>query len=126
MGVVDWLGSRDCFDAPSHIPMFLLWVSVCKLFTFSSSLPEPLEQFQPNFPWVNEIQVCWIKRSQHFPRKDNKKIVKISCSSNKLGTKHLWVKGIQTKFSLPELKVQVSLSDCLLSVCPFVFKLFTF
>ena len=37
--------------------------SVCKVFTFSSSSPEPLGQFQPNLigkehPWVKGIQVC--------------------------------------------------------------------
>ena len=52
-----------------------------KLFTFSSSSPEPLGQFQPNLTqsilskW---IQVCSNEGPRPFPRGDNYEIAKIN------------------------------------------------
>ena len=57
-------------------------LSICKLFTFSTSSPEPLGQFQPNFnkkhPWVEGIQFCSNEGSRPFPRGDNRKKVKLN------------------------------------------------
>ena len=57
-------------------------LSVCKLFTFSSSSQEPLGQFQPNLigtkhPCVKGIQVCSNDEPKPFPRGDNYEIAKI-------------------------------------------------
>ena len=59
-------------------------------------------------PWVVRIQVCSFIGQQPFPREDNYEIAKIHWRilkfifirttvpiSTKLGTNHLWVKGIQ-------------------------------
>ena len=52
-----------------------------KPFTFSSSSPEPLGQFQPNLAqssrWVKGIQVCSNNWPRPFPRGDNYEIAKI-------------------------------------------------
>ena len=83
-----------------------------KLFTFSSSSPEPLGHFQPNLAQsilgCMGFQVCSNEGPCPFSRGDNYEIVKIHWRnlkiffsrttepiSTKLGTKHPWVKGIQ-------------------------------
>ena len=87
-------------------------LSICKLFTFSTSSPEPLGQFQPNFnkkhPWVEGIQFWLNEGSGPFPRGDNSENVKLYWKifknlllqnhltiSTKLDTKHPWVVGIE-------------------------------
>ena len=83
-----------------------------KLFTFSSSSPEPLGQFQPNLAqsilgWRG-FKFVQIKGPSLFQGEIITQIAKIYWSylkiffsrttgpiSNKLGTKHPWVKGIQ-------------------------------
>ena len=53
--------------------------SVCKPFTFSSSSPEPLGQFQPNLAQSilgKGSQVCSNEGPRHFPRGDNYEIAK--------------------------------------------------
>ena len=87
-------------------------LSVCKLFTFSSSPQEPLGQFQPNL--VQSILGWWgfkvvqMKGPTLFQGGDNNEIAKIHWrtlkilflrttgpTSTKISTKHLWVMGIQ-------------------------------
>ena len=87
-------------------------LSVCKLFTFSSSSPKttgPIStKLCTKYPWVKGIQVCSNEGPCPFPRGDNYEIVKIHWQcleisysrttgpiSIKLGTKHPWVKRIQ-------------------------------
>ena len=53
-------------------------LSVCKPFTFSSSSPKLLGQFQPN-----------------LAQSTTKKLKNPLSTTRKLGTKHPWVKGIQ-------------------------------
>ena len=54
-----------------------------KLFTFSSSSPEPLGQFQRNLaqstkhPWLNGFQFCSNEGPQPFTWGDNYKIAKL-------------------------------------------------
>ena len=83
----------------------------CKLFTFSSSSPEPLSQFQPNWhkASLGEGDSSLFKwrtpPPPFFHRGDNYKIAKIHWQiffsrttepiSTKLGTIHPWVKGVQ-------------------------------
>ena len=103
----------------AHLSWKLKWaflitccLFVCKLFTFSTSSPVPLGQFQPN---VAQIILEWrgfkfvqMKGHALFPRGDNSKNVKFYWKylkifffrtngpvSTKVGTKHLRVTGIQ-------------------------------
>ena len=84
-------------------------LSVCKLFTFSSSSPEPLGQFQPNLAtkhsWVKGIQVCSNEGPRPFPRGDNYEIAKNTLTKLKnLLLQNHWANFIQTwhKASLGE------------------------
>ena len=56
-------------------------LSVCKLFTFLSSSPEPPGQFPPNLapkhPWVKGLQICSNEGSCPVPRGHNQEIAKI-------------------------------------------------
>ena len=100
-----YLSVRRLSICPSVCP------SVCKLFTFSSSSPEPLSQFQPNLVKgsLGEGDSSLFKwRTRPFPRGDNYELVNIHLRnlkiffsrttgpiSTKLGAKLPWVKGIQ-------------------------------
>ena len=48
--------------------------SICKLFTFSSSTPVPIGQFQPNLP---QFKACLGEGLHSFPRGDNSENVKV-------------------------------------------------
>ena len=57
-----WIGIQLYFPSPElkaqvsfsdHLSSFVCLLSVCKLFTFSSSSPEPHGQFQPNLAQSN-------------------------------------------------------------------------
>ena len=52
-------------------------LSVCKLFTFSSTPPEPLGQIQPNLAQVSlgeGVSSCSNKGPRPYPKGDNNKI----------------------------------------------------
>ena len=73
--------------------------SVCNLFTFSSSFPEPLGQFQPNLAqsileWVNSS--LSLSLPCPFPMGDNYEIAKIHWQIKKILLLNQWTNFNQT------------------------------
>ena len=111
MSFSDHLSSGVCLSVRPSVRLSVC-LSVCKLFTFLSSSPEPLGQFQPNLAqsilgW-RRFKFVQMKGPVLFQgeiireqRKYIHKIKKIFFSrtsvpiSTKLCTKHPWVKGIK-------------------------------
>ena len=107
----DHLSSVVCLSVRLSVRLSVC-PSICKLFTFSSSSPEPLGQFQPNLAQSilgsRGFKFVQMKRPALFQGETITKLVKIHYRhlkilvsrttvpiSTKLGTKHPWVKGIQ-------------------------------
>ena len=124
MYIIKWIFKLliciNCFSSSPELKaqvrfsdrLLSICLSVCKLFTISSSSPEPLagpisNKLGTKHPWVKGIQVLTNEGSHPFQRGDNNEIVKIHWQNwrvflsrstgpiTKLGTKNPWVKGIQ-------------------------------
>ena len=104
----DHLSSVVCMSVRPSVCLFVCLYTFHIFIFFSRTMGLISIKLGTKYPWVKGIQVCSNEGPRSFPRGNNYEVVKIHWQnlkiffsrttepiSNKFGTKHPWVKGIQ-------------------------------